>query len=237
MDDRGVSIRCAMQNTHTELESSAFCLDVTGVLLAGGQSRRMGRDKAKLQLNGRSLADAALDLLQRFFARVIIAGARPDLASPAVQAFSDIYPGSALGGLHTGLSAAQTEWIFVAPCDMPFPDGRIVQKLLARRDGCDAVVPRTPDGFEPVFALYHRNCLPRMEGMLQQGRFRIGDLFAELNIRYLDPPELPSGWRNALANINTPEQFHEMEKALTCMYRLFPSSPGAVRARPLSSRS
>jgi len=186
--------------------------DVTGVILAGGKSRRMGTDKARLELAGQTLFARALELLQGFFANILIAGDRPDLARPGIPAIADFYPGSALGGLHTGLITATTDWIFVAPCDMPYPDARIVKALLQSRDGVDAVVPRTAAGYEPVFALYHKNCLPQMAAMLQQNQFRIYDFYQRIAIRYLEPPELPEGWQHALLNINTPEQLAQIKK-------------------------
>ncbi len=193
-----------MQNPHIEILVNTSYPDVTGVLLAGGKSRRMGQDKAVLELDGKSLFDRSLELLLSFFSTVIIAGDRPDLVRPEIPALADIYPGSALGGLHTGLQAAVTDWIFVAPCDMPYPDPRIVALLLQNRHGVDAVVPRTPQGYEPVFALYHKNCLPQMEAMLRQNQFRIYDFYQRIAIRYLDPPDLPDGWQRSLININTP---------------------------------
>ena len=89
---------------------------------------------------------------------------------------------------------------------------RIVERLLQQRSGVAAVVPRTPAGYEPVFALYHRNCLPIMEEMLQQGQFRIYDFYQRIPIRFLDPPELPDGWQRALININTLEQLAQLEE-------------------------
>ena len=195
-----------MQNPHIEKTTGHRFPDVTGVLLAGGKSRRMGQDKARLTFNGRPLVDRTLELLESLFRRIIIAGDRPDLARENLPAIPDIFPGSALGGLHTGLQAATTDWIFAAPCDMPFPDARIVEKLLQQRTGYDAVVPRTPDGYEPVFALYHKNCLPQMEALLRNNQFRIYDFYQRIRIRYLDPPELPAGWQRALLNLNTPSQ-------------------------------
>lgn len=190
--------------------------DVTGVLLAGGKSRRMGRDKALLELQGKALFERALTLLQRHFPRVLIAGDRPDLARPEVPAIADVFPGSALGGIHAGLSAAATEWIFVAPCDMPFPDPALVEKLLRLRTGADAVVPRTDRGYEPVFALYHKNCLAPMEAQLKQGRYRISELLAELRLNILDAPQLPPGWQRALTNLNTPADYARVrEKHMT----------------------
>lgn len=194
-----------MHISHIEKDQHIYT-DVTGVLLAGGKSRRMGRDKALLQVDGKTLFESSLGLLMQFFSRIMIAGDRPDLEQPGILSIADIYPGSALGGLHTGLSAAATDWIFVAPCDMPYPDARIAERLLAERRGVDAVVPRTHDGYEPVFALYHKNCLAPMESMLRQNQFRIYDFYQQISIRYLDPPELPEGWERALLNLNTPEQ-------------------------------
>jgi len=186
--------------------------DLTGVILAGGQSRRMGQDKARMQISGRSMFARALELLQKFCPTILIAGDRPDLARPDVPALPDIFPGSALGGLYTGLKAATTEWILVAPCDMPYPDHRIVERMLAHRTGYDAVVPRTPGGYEPVFALYHKNCLPQMEAMLRQNQFRIYDFYQRISIRYLDPPELPEGWERTLINLNTPEDLTRIKE-------------------------
>jgi molybdopterin-guanine dinucleotide biosynthesis protein A len=200
-----------MQNPHID-KADAHYPDVTGILLAGGQSRRMGRDKACIEFGGEMLFSRSLALLQRYFAKVMIAGDRPDLTRPEVPAIADIFPGSALGGLYTGLHAAQTEWIFVAPCDMPYPDGRLLELLLGQRKGVDAVVPRTPDGYEPVFAAYHRNCLPLMEEMLRNNQHRIYDFYQRIAIRYLDWPQMPEGWERALLNLNHPEQLARIRK-------------------------
>lgn len=199
-----------MQIPHNEIHA-----DVTGVLLAGGQSRRMGRDKARIEINGEMLFTRSLALMQRYFSKVLIAGDRPDLAQPGIPTVADIFPGSALGGLYTGLNAAQTEWIFVVPCDMPYPDGRLVEMLLSQRAGVDAVVPRTPKGYEPVFAAYHRNCLPHMEEMLRNGQHRIYDFYQRIGIRYLDWQQMPPGWERALLNLNSPEQLALIGKEQT----------------------
>jgi molybdopterin-guanine dinucleotide biosynthesis protein A len=73
------------------------------------------------------------------------------------------------------------------------------------------VVPRTPAGYEPVFALYHKNCLPAMKDLLQAGNYRIIDLYQQIAIRYLAPPALPAGWQRALLNVNTPQQLEALK--------------------------
>lgn len=185
---------------------------VTGVILAGGNSRRMGQDKAQLQVGGQTLFERMLAVLQSLFSRVIIAGERPDLSLPDVPAIADIYPGSALGGIHTGLSAAETDWVFIAPCDMPYPDRRVIERLLLCRRDHDAVVPRTPAGLEPVFALYHKRCLPVIEALLEQKKFRIYALYQQIDVHFLNPEELPSNWHRSLLNLNTPEDLARIDR-------------------------
>ncbi len=178
--------------------------DVTGVILAGGRSRRMGRDKATLEIGGKSLIEGIVDLFGRLFPRTLIAGDRPDLARPNLPAYADAYPGSALGGLHTGLTHAETPYIFVAACDMPFVDEALIRALLERRFGYDVILPGTPEGLEPLIACYGQGCLPIIGRQLQAGNFRILDIYPELRMRVVGPGELPGNWRTALTNINTP---------------------------------
>lgn len=187
--------------------------DVCGVILAGGKSRRMGKDKATLVLNGMTLFDRTLGMMQALFKKVIIAGDRPDLSRPDVPCFPDLYPGSALGGLYTGLKESKAEWIMVSACDMPFPDGVLARTILGLRGACDAVVPQTPGGFEPLFAAYRKTCLPFMKELLEQKNFKINDFYPRVTLRYVRVDEFPTGWEKSLQNVNTPEQFNSvMEK-------------------------
>lgn len=180
MTRKGACLLSVMQNSHND---SGPWTNVCGVILAGGRSRRMGRDKARLEINGQPLFSRTLEMLTGFFDQVLIGGDRSDLATPQVPCVPDLYPGSALGGLHGALSAARTPWIFVVPCDLAHPDPALVRCMLAQRANCDLVVPRTPAGLEPVFALYHKNCLPPMEAMLARGDYRIYDFYPRVRVR------------------------------------------------------
>jgi molybdopterin-guanine dinucleotide biosynthesis protein A len=178
--------------------------DVTGVLLAGGRSQRMGRDKALLEIDGEPLYCRIIAVMQELFDRILIAGDRPDLECPEIKSYPDTYPGSSLAGVHNGLTAAQSDWIFIVPCDMPFPDRRIFEQLLQHRDNVNAVVPVNNGKFEPVFALYHKSCLPHIVEMLDQKNFRIQDLFTRISAFCIDTTEFPKGWQRSMANVNTP---------------------------------
>jgi molybdopterin-guanine dinucleotide biosynthesis protein B/molybdopterin-guanine dinucleotide biosynthesis protein len=195
-----------------QIPHNAYIDNMTGVLLAGGESRRMGRDKAHIKIAGQPLYKRSLDLLRKHCASVLIAGDRRDLSCPDIPAIPDLFPGSALGGLYTGLSAAKTDWIFVAPCDMPRPDARILKMMITERKGYDAVVPRTPGGYEPVYALYHKRCLPLMEEMLERGEYRIYDFYQRIHIKFIDWHQLPDNWEETLLNINTPEQLQQFKE-------------------------
>ena len=189
--------------------------DATGVLLAGGKSRRMGCDKASIELSGRPLYFPALALLRQYFQTVIIAGDRPDLAQDDIPSIPDTYPGSALGGLHAGLSAALTEWIFVIPCDMPYPDASLLKLLYDLREEVDVVVPKTPAGYEPVFAFYHKRCLPIFDEALRNGRNSIFSLYPQLKVSFLEWKDMPRGWEKSLLNINTREDLLNIKEGLS----------------------
>ena len=173
----------------------------------------MGRDKAQLEVAGISLFERVLQAFTPFFEHILIAGDRPDLARPGIPSLPDRYPGSALGGLFTGLAAATTPWVFVAACDMPWPAPGLIRALLERRSGYQAVVPRTASGLEPLFALYHKACLEPMEDLLKKGDYRIYDFYPRIRVRYLAEAELPPGWQRALVNVNTPEDLRRLKES------------------------
>jgi molybdopterin-guanine dinucleotide biosynthesis protein B/molybdopterin-guanine dinucleotide biosynthesis protein len=179
--------------------------DVAGALLAGGRSVRLGTDKALLEVAGEPLWLRGQRALASLFSRVLIAGERPDLATPECPCYSDVQPGSALGGLATALTFAGRDWVCVLPCDLPFPSPGLLAALLAhRQEGVQAVVPLTSTGREPLVACYHRECLPIINTQLAQGHLRVTALLDRLSCRYVEPDELPPGWRRALRNLNAP---------------------------------
>lgn len=178
--------------------------DVTGVILAGGASRRMGRDKATLLVHGESLFARVAAALGEVLPRLLIAGERPDLAAPGLVCHADLYPGSALGGLYTGLTAVSTAYMFAAACDLPYPDARLVRLLLDRRHGWDAVVIRSARGWEPLFAVYAKSCLEPMRRRLETGELGIQALLTELRVCEVTADEMFPGWEHSLVNLNTP---------------------------------
>ena len=184
--------------------------DITGVILVGGKSRRMGRDKAFLDVAGKPLFERVLELFGESFARVVLVGNGEErFARYGVPVLPDIYPGSSLGGLYTGLYNAETEYVFVSSCDIPFPSAGVVDYLCSLREGFDAVVPSTEHGFEPLFALYSKSCLAPIKTQLDQGEFCAFAYYPQIQVRYVPPEELArfDGDGRAFLNVNTPEEF------------------------------
>ncbi|QOX78064.1 molybdenum cofactor guanylyltransferase [Trichlorobacter lovleyi] len=182
--------------------------DITGIVLVGGKSRRMGQDKALLAVQGKTLVERALEPFQQAFAQVLLIGDRPErFAGCRLPVVPDLYPGSSLGGLYTGLYHARTEHVFVTSCDLPFPNPAILRYLCNARGSYDAVIPCSSQGAEPLFACYRKSCLDTMRNQLQEGIFSISTACSQLHVRQVPYPDIapfdPAG--TAFLNLNTPE--------------------------------
>lgn len=192
--------------------------DITGVILVGGKSRRMGKDKAFLEFSGKPLFERVLEIYRESFHRILLVGDRRErFAGYGLPVLEDIFPGSALGGLYTGLYHAQTEYVFISPCDLPFPNKDVLDHICSLRKGFDAVVPATLRGFEPLFALYAIKCLEPMRRLLESGNYCVYDFYPQVRIRYVPDEELAKldTEGKSFLNINTLEEYTRLEKKLS----------------------
>jgi molybdopterin-guanine dinucleotide biosynthesis protein A len=209
--------------------------DCTGVILVGGKSRRMGLDKAFLEIDGIPLFERVLTVFRETFAKVILIGNNAERYSGYdLPVHSDIYPGSAMGGLYTGLMHAESPHIFVASCDLPFPSSTVIRRLHSLRKGCDVIVPASAGGFEPLFAVYAKSCREPMRCLLEQGNFCIFDLYPALNVRYVPIEELLrlDGGDRTFINVNTPEEFARLEGEDHILTGLRPAACSMPQDRP-----
>lgn len=188
----------------------AMFTNITGVILVGGKSRRMGQDKAFLKIDGTPIFERILKPFMASFPRVMLVGDREErFAGYGLPIVPDIYPGSSLGGVYTGLHHATTEYIFVASCDLPFPNVAILRHLCSLVTGFDAVVPATVHGYEPLFAAYAKTCLGPIRTLLESGDCCAYAYYPQVRVREVREDELarldPDG--KAFVNVNTPEEF------------------------------
>ena len=183
---------------------------VTGVLLAGGKSRRMGEDKRFLSVGERTLFDRSLAVLRSLFETVFVVIAQD---SPALQSevpvLRDLIPDcGSLGGLYTGLKQAITPYVFVVACDMPFLNPAAVRYVVEAKGDHDVVMAKLETGLHPMHALYHRRCLPVMEDLMKTRDLKIQRLanHPALRVQLITQAELeaidPLG--RSFYNVNTP---------------------------------
>ncbi|MGE5250596.1 MAG: molybdenum cofactor guanylyltransferase [Bacteroidota bacterium] len=192
---------------------------LTVAIQAGGQSSRMGEDKALRPFLGRPLIERVIERLRPAADEIIVTTNRPaEYVFLGLPLFADIKPGrGALGGLYTALRAARAPVVAVVACDMPFASGLLLEaafrQLLAEE--ADVVVAETGAGLEPLHAVYRRvTCLPVIESAIEGGLWKVTGWFPQVRVRILPPEELkrldPPGL--AFWNINTPGEFAEAER-------------------------
>ncbi len=192
---------------------------LTLAIQAGGESRRMGSDKALLLFLGQPMILRLLNRLASIADEVLITSNQPEnYRFLGLSPIPDLLPGfGALGGLFTALSAAGHPYVAVVACDMPFasPELFAVELAILRETGADAVIPRSEAGTEPFHAVYRRDtCLPHIQTALDAGKRRVDAWFSQVNIRYLAPHEyLPyDPDQRAFLNINTLDELKETER-------------------------
>lgn len=184
------------------------------VILTGGSSRRMGRDKALLPFQNSTLLGT---LVKRFTdsGTVAVSVDRPG-RFPLYGAFEliDPFPGQGpMNGVIAAFRETEADEILLTAVDLPCGDPALAARLSALRGDSDVcLVRRGPKGIEPLFAVYGRSCLPVAEECLQQGRRSVMALLDRVDVRYVTPEEL-SGFNleRIFTNVNTPEEFERLK--------------------------
>lgn len=191
---------------------------VTGVILAGGESRRMGQDKAHLPWGDRTVIEHIIETLRPLTDEIIVVAkdAAP-LSHLHARIVEDLVPDAhALGGLYTGLALAAQERCFVCACDMPFLNPRLIRFLAGQITGYELVIPRSVEGLQPLHAVYAKSALQAIEGQLNTRHWDLGNLVFQLDA-YIIEPEIvaqhdPEG--RSCVNINTPHEYSQAAEAL-----------------------
>ncbi|MFZ1039788.1 MAG: molybdenum cofactor guanylyltransferase [Anaerolineales bacterium] len=189
------------------------------VIQAGGQSSRMGQDKALKLFLGHPLIQRVAERLRPIADELFVTTNRPaNYAFLNLPLFTDLKPGrGALGGLYTALLFAKHPIVAVAACDMPFVNAELFKAAseIMVKEKADVVIAKTDEGYEPLHAIYRREtCIPAVEAALAADKWRMDSWFPQVKIRLLTPEEINCYDPNGLAflNLNTPEDFAEAEQ-------------------------
>ena len=185
--------------------------EVSGVVLAGGKSKRMGMDKRHLSVHGKPLLDRVTSILLELFPEVLLVLAEEDISrqDDRIRIVTDLIPDcAAVGGLYTGLYHSRYSRVFVVACDMPFINPAVIGLFLQKIDATDIVVAQLVTGLQPLHGLYSKQCLPVLKDMIDARDLRLQNIadkqgltvhrVPETEIKRVDPQLL------SFLNVNSP---------------------------------
>jgi len=186
-------------------------LDISGIILAGGKSLRLGHDKVLEKIGDKSLLERVVSHIDSFSKNIIIVTAQERtfaslVKNPKIKTVCDILPGQgSLGGIYTGLEASNSFYNLVVAADMPFLNEPLLRYMIEKVDGYDFVLPRVEGLFEPLHAIYSKNCVTPIKTILGQGKKVIIELFNYVKVRYIETEEVDrfDPEHLSLFNINT----------------------------------
>jgi molybdopterin-guanine dinucleotide biosynthesis protein A len=189
---------------------------VSGAILAGGASRRMGRNKAFLEWEGRPLIAVIVERLRLVVDEVIVvADDTACYAGFADRSVPDVHPGvGTLGGIHAGLEAACHDLVLIVACDMPFLKRGVLDWFVEAASGngaaaADLVILKHEAGVEPLHAVYRKSCLPAIEATIRSGERCAFAFYDRIRVRYVAPAEIAAldPDLESFRNVNTPGQW------------------------------
>ncbi len=209
---------------------------LSAIILSGGQSRRMGRDKALLELDGERLLDRVANSVARLSDDVIVVAGEPErYTGGAWRVVADAFPGAgAVGGLYSGLQAARHPYVLAVACDMPFLNIALLRYLARAARGWDAAVPQVSDtplgvdgelqprqtakerDLQPLHAVYNRRVAKAILERIAAGDLRMIGFFSRIRVRYVSATEVERYDTEHLSffNANTPEEWSAAQERL-----------------------
>jgi molybdopterin-guanine dinucleotide biosynthesis protein A len=195
-------------------------LEISCVILAGGKSTRLGHDKILEKVGNKSLLEQVISRTDSLSKEIIIVTAKERTfthleSRPKVKIVSDIFPGQgSLGGIYTGLVKSNSFYNLVVAADMPFVNVSLLKYMIGISEGSDFILPRVNGLFEPLHAVYSKNCTAPIESILNQGRKVIIELFDYVKVRYVEAGEVDRFDPQHLSffNINTREELEMARK-------------------------
>lgn len=206
--------RCQETSSLADNAPSDYLTGVTGVILAGGASSRMGSNKALLPYRGGRFIEAIHRQLADIFNEVIIVTNSPDQYDfLPCRKVSDLYADmGVLAGIHSGLYHSSNPAIFAVACDMPYLVEGLVRHLASRADAGGVLIPEGPKGLEPLHAVYGKGCLAAMEASLLSGQRRIVSFFNYVNVSKMNVEQVAffDPLFVSFININTPGDYFDL---------------------------
>jgi len=193
---------------------------VTGIILAGGKSLRMGTDKGLQELCGKPLISYAIQVLSGLCSNMIISSSSDGYKSFGYQVVADEFPGiGPMGGIYSALRQSNTERNLILSCDLPFVSEELLSFILENAIGCQVAVPwQGNQHYEPLCGFYRLSVLEKMESFIQRGNYKLPDLFEEISInRLIINNESDFYHGNLFLNVNSKHDLEAAEKLMNNM--------------------
>jgi Molybdopterin-guanine dinucleotide biosynthesis protein A len=187
-------------------------MKISGIILAGGRSSRMGQDKTLLAIEAETLIERTVRELREVTDEIIIASNQKCKYNiPGTIEVTDIFPGKGpMGGIHSGLMSAQNPFAFVVAGDMPFFFAQTARYLIAKIDsGYDVIAPEIDGSWEPLCAVYSKNCLKTIEQFLLDDIRNVFGLYKSVKVLKVEEQELLAIGKSEdlFYNLNTPQDY------------------------------
>lgn len=199
---------------------------ISAVVLAGGNSSRMGQNKALLELGSKTIIEIVVDRLKTIFEEVIVVTNTPEVYGMLkdVRFVFDCFESrekKSIIGLYTGIFEAENKYAFVVACDMPLLNTDLIKYMIDNIGDEDIVVPHINGYYQPLHAIYHKSCLKFIKGLLNSKNYRIIDLFdcfdnikvIKVNDEVLNRLNIAN---SCFLNINTYQEYLNMQSLWYC---------------------
>lgn len=186
---------------------------LTGFVLAGGKSSRMGSDKALLDFKGKPLLMHMVETIHPICDNLFVSGNNPVYSSFGVKLVPDLFNGKGpLAGIVSALNYSQTEWNLIISVDVPMVNVELLEFLVRNRKSYSAVVPVHSSGAEPLIALYNRSIIPELQKMIDCDDLKLMNLLKRINTNYLDCNFLVRKFPQLFLNLNRLEDYFDIPK-------------------------
>jgi molybdopterin-guanine dinucleotide biosynthesis protein A len=187
-------------------------MEITAIILAGGKSTRMMKDKGLVCLNGKPLIEHSIGKVKNFALHLIIISANPAYLQFGYPCFEDVMKEKGpLGGIFTGLVNSTTQKNLVIGCDIPFLSKNIFSGLINNSEGVDAILAGHKGKPEPLCAVYDKSCIPHFKLLLEQNQLKITNALDGLKTRVISFDNEDWFTGNEFVNINSEEELKKYE--------------------------
>jgi len=190
--------------------------DAAAAIIAGGQARRFGgRDKCRLEVDGRAIIVRQIEVLRRVTSSILIVASQTErFADLGLRVHPDLVADAgAMGGIYTALEAAPADRVLVVACDLPFLNVEVLERLVDLAAEGDGAWVRSPRGVEPLLACYRRSARSVLRQEIEAGRLTLHDLESALRMRALEGAALAACGPvdRLITNINSPEDYARVQ--------------------------